>query len=500
LRERAASDGVPPRPDRQPAASVVARPDRETPADPFASWRRLHPAAIAVWLSSIVGQLGLFIALALVLRGDGPPQFFAIAAASIAAMSAVVRWMRLSFRIERDTLIIRGGLLSRWRRVLPFSRIQSVDVVRKLTHRLFGVVELRVEVAGGRETEAPLVALSPHDADVIRAILLSEEAAHARPDTPPLVRMRPAQLLLAGVTGGRIAVAAALLGWMQQFLTEETAFRYFERVVAGGRSGLVVALIVGAFVLIASVTISLVGTILVFWNFTARRDGDRLVITRGLLQIRRAVVPIHRIQAIRLEENLLRRVFGLASLHVITAGYAQGEDQQRTSMLLPIAGRAACLDLASRVLRTPADVVDARLEPAPRRALARRLAVAGLFGGAVSAGGMLVFELGLVWAAVVIFVAFALALLSWRALGHAVMGRHVVARSGALVRRSTIAAHGNVQHLSLVRSPTQRMLGLATVRLSIPRATTLMSDLDGAAGEDRFALLARGIIADPEGS
>jgi len=466
----------------------------------FEAWRRLHPAAIAVWLSSIVGQLGLFIGLALVLGGDGPPQVVAIAAASIAALGAVVRWMRLSFRIERDTLIIRGGLLSRWRRVLPFSRIQSVDVVRKLTHRLFGVVELRVEVVGGRETEAPLVALSTHDADVIRAILLSEEpAAQARLDTPPLVRMRPAQLLLAGVTGGRIAVAAALLGWIQQFLTEESAFRFFERVVAGDRSGLVVALIVGAFVLVASVTISLVGTILVFWNFTARRDGDRLVITRGLLQIRRALVPIHRIQAIRMEENLVRRVFGLASLHVITAGYARGEDQQRTNMLLPIAGRAACLDLATQVLRAPAEVVDSRLEPAPRRALVRRSALAGVLGGVVIAGGVLMFELGPIWAAAVISVAFAMSLLSWRALGHAVVGRHLVARSGALVRRTTIAAHGNVQHLSLTRSPTQRMLGLATVRLSIPRSTTLMADLDRVAGEDRFALLAEGILGDRSG-
>jgi putative membrane protein len=466
----------------------------------FEAWRRLHPAAIAVWLSSILGQLGLFVGVALVLGGDGPPQVVAIAAASIAALGAVVRWMRLSFRIERDTLIIRGGLLSRWRRVLPFSRIQSVDVVRKLTHRLFGVVELRVEVVGGRETEAPLVALSPHDADVIRAILLSEEpATQARPDTPPLVRMRPTQLLLAGATGGRIAVAAALLGWVQQFLTEESAFRFFERVVAGGRSGLVVALIVGTFVLVASVTISLVGTILVFWNFTARRDGDRLVITRGLLQIRRATVPIHRIQAIRMEENLVRRVFRMASLHVITAGYARGEDQQRTSMLLPIADRAACLDIASQVLHSPAEVVDAQLEPAPPRALVRRLAVASLIGGIVILGGVLFLEVDPIWAAVVIPVAWGLALLSWRALGHAVVGRHVVARSGTLVRRTTLAAHGNVQHLSLTRSPTQRMLGLATVRLSIPRATTLMTDLDRVAGEDCFALLAEGIIGDPGG-
>jgi putative membrane protein len=457
----------------------------------FGAWRRLHPAAIAVWLSSIVGQLGLFIGLALVLGGDGPPQVLSIAVASLATSGAVVRWMRLSFRIERDTLIIRGGLLSRWRRVLPFSRIQSVDVVRKLTHRLFGVVELRVEVVGGTKTEGALVALSPQDADLLRAILLSDEpAGRAHPEAPPLIRLRPVQLLLAGATGGRIAVAAALLGWMQQFLTEETLFGFFERVVVGSRSGLVVTLIVGAFVLIASVAVSLVGTIVVYWGFTARLENERLVITRGLLQVRRAFVPIHRIQAIRLEENLVRRVFGLASLRVITAGYGGGEDAQRTSMLLPIGSRAVCLDLARRVMGTPPEVLDAPLRPAPSRALTRRLVVATVVGLITIAIAELVFSAGLISAVVIVPFGSVAALLAWRALGHAIVGGHVVARSGALVRRTTIAAHRNVQHLSLTRSPTQRVFRLATVRLAIPRAATLVSDVESDLGEDRFALLA----------
>jgi len=487
LREPAASE-VPPRPDGAPGAE--SHLGDAPPAAAFATWRRLHPAAIAVWLSAGLGQLALFFAVAFVLGGSGPPRAFALVVAGISIASALVRWMRQSYRIDGNTLLVRGGLLSRWRRVLPFSRIQSVDVVRKLTHQLFGVVELRVEVVGGRRTEAPLVALSPQDADLLRAILLSDEpAGRAHPEAPPLVRLRPAQLLLAGATGGRIAVAAALLGWIQQFLTDETLFGFFERVVVGSRSGLVVTLIVGAFVLIASVAISLVGTIVVYWGFTARRENERLVITRGLLQVRRAFVPIHRIQAIRLEENLVRRVFGLASLRVITAGYGVGEDAQRTSMLLPIGSRAVCLDLARRVMGTPPEVLDAQLRPAPSRALARRLVVAAMASLVAIVIAELAWGAGLISAVVIVPFGSVATLLALRALGHAIVGGHIVARSGALVRRTTIAAVRNIQHLSLTRSPTQRVFRLATVRLAIPRAATLVSDVESDLGEDRFALL-----------
>ncbi|HEX2068641.1 MAG TPA: PH domain-containing protein, partial [Actinomycetota bacterium] len=62
---------------------------------------------------------------------------------AIGALSAVLRYFRFFYTVETDTIILEGGFLSRWRRVIPLPRIQSVDVVQKLRHRAFGVVELR---------------------------------------------------------------------------------------------------------------------------------------------------------------------------------------------------------------------------------------------------------------------------------------------------------------------------------------------------------------------
>jgi uncharacterized membrane protein YdbT with pleckstrin-like domain len=80
--------------------------------------------------------------------------------------------------------------------------------------------------------------------------------------------------------------------------------------------------------------------------------------------------------------------------------------------------------------------------------------------------------------------------LSWRGLGHTVAAGHVVARSGALTRRTTVAARANVQHLILHRSPTQRPFGLASLTFAIPKATTSVIDVDRELAEDRFAELA----------
>jgi putative membrane protein len=471
----------------------VARGEGSGPT-PFAGWRRLHPAAIAVWITGIASGFAIPLVVLVVLGGDRGPLFLSTLFGASAVIGSVIRWVRFSYRLDGGTLIVRGGLLQRWERTLPPARIQSVDVVQKLTHRVFGVVELRVEVVGGTGTEASLVALKPEEARDLRALLMADHGEGFDTGQPALVQMRPADLLLAGVTGGRVAVVAAMAAWAFQILPEGTFVETLDRLVGADRSDLATIVVIVGVLLLASVLISLVSTILVYWDFTARRQGDRLIITRGLLQTRRSIVPVARIQAIRIEENLIRRALGLASLRVLTAGYGRGSgDEQQSSMLVPVAGRQRCLTLAEALLGS-SGLHDAELLPSPRRALVRRLCLAAIVGvGALVLGSTL--PRGALAAALPILpLATGFELLSWRALGHAFVGRHVVARSGALVRRTTVAREANIQHLVLRRSPTQRPFGIASVTLAIPKAATALVDVDREIAEERFANLAARLV------
>ena len=474
------SDPVPPRPDRDAAP---------LPPPVSTAWRRLHPAAIAVWASGVVGGLALPIVFLLLIGRTGSIGFAAFAG-GVAVIGSVIRWSRFWYRLDDRALHLRGGLLQQWERTIQLARIQSVDVVQKLTHRAFGVVELRIEVVGGQSTEAPLVALPPEEATRLRALLASDLADEAQASEPPLVEMRPRDLLVAGLTGGRVAVVAALAGWAFQLLPEDALVVNLDRLVGAGRSNLETVLLIAAALLVASVLISLATTVVVYWGFTAQRSDDRLVITRGLLQTRRSVIPLGRIQAIRVEENLVRRVFGLASIRVLTAGYGkESGDQQQASMLVPVADRGRCLGIAEAVVGSDG-LRDVNLRPAPTRALVRRLVFASIVGVVALFLGLALPEDARIAAVVVLPVAIGFAYLSWRALGHEVLARHVVARSGAMQRRTTVAARANVQHLVLHRSATQRPFSLASLTLAIPKASASVIDVDDDVAEERFDELA----------
>ena len=309
--------------------------------------------------------------------------------------------------------------------------------------------------------------------------------------------MRPRDLLIAGLTGGRVAVVAAIVGWAFQLLPEGSLVVNLDRLAGTDRSNLETVLLIAGVLLAASVLISLATTVVVYWGFTAHRKDDRLIITRGLLQTRRSVIPLGRIQAIRIEENLIRRVFGLASMRVLTAGYGKDSgDQQQASMLVPVAVRERCLEVAGAVLGS-SDLWGAGIRPAPTRALVRRLVFASIVGVTALVVGLALPDGARIATFPVLPLAIGLGYLSWRSLGHAVVARHVVARSGALQRRTTVAARANVQHLVLHRSPTQRPFGLASLTLAISRATASVIDVDEEVAEDRFDELAARLSGGP---
>lgn len=443
---------------------------------------RLHPAVMAIWPLSQAGPVVLLLAAGVVSLP------LALTVLLVSALASVVRYLRFSWRIEEDALVVEQGLLQRQRRVIPLERIQSVDLSRSLRHRAFGVVEVRVEAIGGASTEGRLDALDMSLASELQRVLLRErdraaagtemssatpaegtdgEHQEARASGPVLVRLPPARLVAAGLTGGRVGVVAALLGFLQQIFADrldELLPRLPQILGLRGLLAVVVIAVVGAFIL------SVAATVVVYWNFTLTRQGDTLRIRRGLLEQRLETLPLRRIQALRVEENLLRRLLGLATVKADIAGRA-GNEGRDTGLLLPLGTRAGAFALVERILEEPG-LADVPLTPMPTRARTRRFFRAGLSTAAATGAAVAatwpsgLWALGLLLLAVFVPAAH----VAYRALGHAQPAGYVLARAGLLVRRTAFVPEQRLQSLALTATPLQRWRSLATLELQIARS------------------------------
>lgn len=455
---------------------------------------KLKPSAVPIWFLYDVGR-GILGVIPLIFAGPAAIPF-AAALGLVLLISPAVKYSRFRYSIQGNTLIVQGGLLSRWRRVIPREKVQSVDVVQKLRHRAFGVVELRIEAVGGKQTEAALVALAPEEADRIRSwasggavdstVVVQEE------EPPPLARLTGKDLLIAGITGGRVAVLAALIGYSQEYLGEDTfdaVTGYGERLLPGASLVVIVAAL-AAVVIGLSLLLSIALTILIYWDFTVRMEGDRLVITRGLLEKRRAQIPLHRVQAISVNENFIRRPFRLASLSVVVAGYSsEGQENQESTVLLPIGSRATAWRVATEVLGARPELVSVALKAPPPRSVSRRVIVPTVFGLGAGVAAMLIVGPQGAAALGIIPLAWLLSWLSWQASGYALDTGFVLVRGGVLVRKTSLVPEPNIQHLQLTWSIFQKWFRLATVRVHIPGTHRSAADLDTAEASRWFRLL-----------
>ncbi|MEV4257815.1 PH domain-containing protein, partial [Spirillospora sp. NPDC049652] len=89
----------------------------------------------------------------------------------IAVGAGLWGWLGLRFWVEGDDLVVQNGLLRRAVRRIPLSRIQAIDVVRPLVTRVTSLAEVRVELAGGEQSEIAFRYLGRRAAQDLRAEL-----------------------------------------------------------------------------------------------------------------------------------------------------------------------------------------------------------------------------------------------------------------------------------------------------------------------------------------
>jgi putative membrane protein len=452
--------------------------------------RRLHPLTLGfsavtiarqmVW-PALVGGFGL---------GDGQIArmlpIFVAALAIPALVGATLKYTLYRWRLADDELLLRSGVLSRRNRVIPLARVQNVEVRQNVLHRVFGVAELRVETAGsGTEAEAVLSVLALAEAQAARVRLLAHRRAAApagvsvdgeaeaaeRPAVPPLARLSTGDVLLAGATANEAGVIAAAMAGLLQF-ADDLPLPFFERVgdeVMDRAADALLLFGIGLVLLflLFGWLISIAGALVRYHGFTLSVEGGEMRKRYGLLTLHEASVPLERVQAIRVEESLPRRLLGLASLSIETAGGTPGQ-RGGAEAFVPITPRGEVGRLV-RGIFADADA-DTPLHPVHPRAR-RRLAVRYLV------------TLLLVWApfwaarwldvqpagAMAPWMALLLPL-SWLAAGAAYRGRgwalppgYVVARSGMLTRVTWIVPDRKLQTLHLHGTPFQRRHALATV-------------------------------------
>jgi putative membrane protein len=481
---RSEDPGPPPPPDLhapdQPGPGPGAAPEARGP-------RRLHVLSPVFFAGRHVRQLW---PLALLLAARRQWWLLALGALVLLAWSSL-EWLRRTYALEGGALRLEEGVLARKLRAVPFDRIQQVDLVRKPLHRLLGVATLRVETAGGGSAaEVDLDVVTLPEARTLRASLLRAKArladapAGVEVAEPPaervLLRLRLGEVMLAGITGSRAAAALVVLGPLSQAsdwfpgLSDWLWGRFDPEAVAPTTPAAFLAVAVVA--VVVWLGLAAASSIVTDHGFTLARVGDDLVVRRGLLERREAVLPLGRLQVVRIEESLLRRLLGLASIRIQSAGRTGGSDRTASRLAVPVLQRTEVNRLLGELLPGAAPVLRLLAPPpvARRRAVTRSVRRTAVAVAAVALPLLLLTSPGAaalssatVPVVAVLGLAVVAGLAAYRNLGHAAGNGFLYARVGVAIRVTTVVPVAKAQSGSVRSSPFQRRSGLATLHVDI---------------------------------
>jgi putative membrane protein len=426
--------------------------------------QRLHVAAIAVGgVRSGLQLAGSLLVLAIV-QGRAPGFAAAMAAAGIGLTSALswITWRHKTYWLDDIALHYRSGVFTPDEKLVPRARVQGVDTVTGPVQRLFGVVELRVQVPGASDSDEIVLPAVTHD-EAARLRQALGQAAPAEPDAR--IRLGRRGLLLAALTSPQISVAvSAVAGFYALFDNvvdvEKDGGGLLSQLKSPGAIALAVAVVLGAAYLL-----SFLAAVVVFAGFEVERDAQVLRIRRGLLERRAQSIPLERVDGVVIVEGLARGPLGLAALRLETA--AHGGEQAVARTLLPLVRRAAAEAVIAQLVPGLA-VEPGELERPPRRALRRFVLPQALTGAALGAVPLALWT-SAAWPALpaLALLGAAMGVRDYRGTGVRLADNVVVVREVHIARRTLLARRHRLQEHALLRTHLQERASLADLRVTV---------------------------------
>lgn len=459
---------------------------------------RLHPTSIFFDVVSHIRTVIVPAIVAIFSAASGNMWGLVIGGLLVVPMVivSVFRYFSLRFRIQDGELVVTEGILYRRIRTVPVERIQNINLVQNLFHRVVGVAEVRVETASGTKPEAILRVLPMAHVQALRDAIFEPQAStpaqrtddkiaaagtiRTAADDSELLRIPTSWLCQAGLASNRgMLLIGVLSGAIYQFdLGERLDLDRLTGFVEDHVSGYSIPVFAIAGILAILLLLRLLSIawyVLRFHNYRLTRVGDDLQITCGLFTKVSASVPRRRIQFISIQQNFWMKWMGISSIRIETAGGSGKETEAAASSVssrwfIPVVTDDKVAILVNELregLDWRQDELDWRtLSPKTTMRLTRLAVLQSIFIGVIGLAitrpwGIL---FGLAASAPLVLYAIKIS----RAMRYSRTDEGVVYRSGLFTKKVSMTFFDRIQALRVDQSPFDRRWNMA--RLSVDTA------------------------------
>lgn len=314
------------------------------PINPWQVPQRQSPAAIfiMVWSTAVNLLKGFWPVLALYFfRGEKDESLSYIWALAgfglLSVVGAVVGYWFKKFHFTHDTLVIQSGWLRKKTLSIPVHSIQAVHLEQNLWQQAFGVAKVSFDSVGSDDIEAKLDALVMGKAEQLRELLMEKKAKDS-PDMPEAIQEKAgptyalsfSDLIKLSLTANHLEAFLILAAVLINTLDEvKRIFGGSDYLDTYGRSLLGQTVIALTFLLVAVVVVSMLfsmlRTMIKYYGFQLVDADRRWIISYGLFDKTKKIVPLNKIQILSWKANWLRRKIDYWTIHVQSVGHKENK-------------------------------------------------------------------------------------------------------------------------------------------------------------------------------
>jgi putative membrane protein len=460
--------------------------------------KRYHPAIIVVDIVSFFkGILWPFLFLFVFKASSteiwvtfGRYILFIIAIVSI--FSFILKWYFHRYEIIRDSIVVYEGVFIKKQRTVALDRIHNQTSNTTFIHKWFGLTSLTLETGtSGENATFHFPVITEDEKKSILLHLEQKQAAIAEmdgvflensPERTIHFRSTRKDLIKASFTSfsflAIFPIATAIYFNLDDFFQIEKTAKNALDYLLGNEWILMIIL---AIALALSVVIGFIQTSIKYGNYIISDDMERIYIDKGVGNLISFSIQKHKVQAIIVEQSILKRLLGLASIKLISAGGSKEKDEE-TSSLYPFMPKQEAYRLLQKIL--PSYLIEEQMKRFPIKVLWLKL-LHPYYTTIVVLVGLGIFKREWLWMSVIVFgLSVLFRYLDYWFTSYIRHGNTVQIRKGGLTNETFVTHRERIQQITVKHSWLQRKFGVATLIFTNKSKPLHVSELYGVSNEE----------------
>ncbi|PQD95265.1 hypothetical protein CYL18_10830 [Pradoshia eiseniae] len=453
--------------------------------------KRYHPAIILFEIASFIKNNFFLIIILFVINIGSTSKWVVWGRYALIAyffgyiIYSLLKWYIETYEITGEAFIFREGVFIKSQRNIPFERIQDHHSKANFLHQLLGITSLKLET-GTSDKDAnisfPAISLQ-EEARILECLLKKErmievDTKHEEERVVYFESTNKDTIKAAFTSFSFLALFPLLLTgyfqldeWLNIEETSKQVLNYFERNIWIWIP-LVLVTVAAAF------AVGYLQTLFKYGNFVISADSDRIYITRGVFTTNAYSIQKPRVQAIKIQQSLLKRIFGMVEIKLVSAGQEIIGNETEVNSLYPFMDKKKAYQLVNQLL--PDYHIVENMHRLPKKVLWLRLVRPYYFTVAAAIILLFVKREWLYAAAIVLLVEVIFRVIDYSFTSYLREEEYIQVREGGLYTRTIHTKWRNLQQIEVSHSWLQRKFGVTTIQFynrAKPFQLTLLMDL-----------------------